>query len=50
MLAGIAKFKNERAAIEKMTWGPKVKSVNQDSDNARFDMIPANTNYTVKVF
>ncbi|KAF4532910.1 hypothetical protein B566_EDAN001514 [Ephemera danica] len=49
ILEGDAKFKNERGTIEEMTWGPKVKNANKDSESARFDVIPPNTNYTVKV-
>lgn len=49
VLEGSADFRNERGAWEHMTWGPKVKSVDESSRIARFDMLPANTNYSVKI-
>ncbi|XP_054290897.1 tyrosine-protein phosphatase 69D-like [Macrosteles quadrilineatus] len=49
VLEGSAKFKNEKGVDDHVTWGPKAKNVDEKSHSARFDMVPPNTNYTVKV-
>ncbi|XP_039298297.1 tyrosine-protein phosphatase 69D [Nilaparvata lugens] len=49
VLHGSASYRNEKGDWEEMTWGPKIKSVDASSNSAVFDMIPPNTNYSVKV-
>ncbi|XP_026471898.1 tyrosine-protein phosphatase 69D-like [Ctenocephalides felis] len=49
ILEGHATYKTNRGLQTNETLTPKMKSIADTSYNARFDMIPANTNYTVHV-
>lgn len=49
VLNGISIFKNARGQPDRKTFGPKIKYVDEKLHNARFEMIPANTNYTVDI-
>ena len=42
-------FRNESGLMENVTARPKVKRVKGKSHFTRFDVIPPNTNYTVRV-
>lgn len=46
VLQGSASFRNEKGVDDHVTWGPKVKNVDEKSQHtARFDSVPPNTNY-----
>lgn len=50
ILDGMAHFKSETGAYKNQTFGPKTKSIDKSHDTkARYESIPANTNYTVSV-
>lgn len=49
ILRGEARFKNESGLMHKITSEPKVKRVEGKQHSTRFDLIPPNTNYTVRV-
>ncbi|KAJ9581021.1 hypothetical protein L9F63_023808, partial [Diploptera punctata] len=49
ILEGVATFKNESGLVQNVTEIPQVKRVKAKSHSTRFDIIPANTNYTVRV-
>ncbi|KAL0276002.1 UNVERIFIED_CONTAM: hypothetical protein PYX00_003690 [Menopon gallinae] len=49
VLQGVANFRNDKGVIEQMTYGPKVKSIAAEINSARFEFVPPNTNYTVRV-
>ncbi|KAG8262140.1 C6 finger domain-containing protein, variant [Homalodisca vitripennis] len=49
VLQGSARFRNEKGVEDHVTWGPKAKNINEILHSARFDMVPPNTNYSVKV-
>nr|CAD7424727.1 unnamed protein product [Timema monikensis] len=49
ILEGKATFKNSKGVMETAQYDPKIKFVDEKSNSARFDMIPPNTNYTVRV-
>lgn len=49
ILRGEASFKNESGLMQKMYSEPKVKRVEGKQHSTRFDLVPPNTNYTVKV-
>lgn len=49
MLRGEASFKNESGLIQKIATDPNIKRVEGKQHSTRFDVIPPNTNYTVKV-
>ncbi|XP_063928101.1 tyrosine-protein phosphatase 69D isoform X3 [Zophobas morio] len=48
-LEGSATFINDQGVVEHTTWGPKLKSVSENTFNTRFNNVSANTNYTVKI-
>ncbi|XP_044257494.1 tyrosine-protein phosphatase 69D isoform X1 [Tribolium madens] len=48
-LEGSASFINDQGLLEHTTWGPKLKSVRENTFNTRFNNVSANTNYTVKI-
>ncbi|PNF23076.1 Tyrosine-protein phosphatase 69D [Cryptotermes secundus] len=49
ILRGEASFKNESGLMQKIYSEPKVKRVEGKQHSTRFDLVPPNTNYTVKV-
>ncbi|XP_063218858.1 tyrosine-protein phosphatase 69D isoform X2 [Bacillus rossius redtenbacheri] len=49
ILEGIAVFKNDRNVMQEVKFNTQKKFVNEKLNSTRFDMVPANTNYTVKV-
>ncbi|KAG8231041.1 hypothetical protein J437_LFUL010920, partial [Ladona fulva] len=49
ILEGDAIYKNERGTMEKKSWRHEPKYIDEKDRSARFDMIPANTNYSIKV-
>jgi protein-tyrosine phosphatase len=48
-LEGSSSFINDQGILEHTTWGPKLKSVSENTFNTRFNNVSANTNYTVKI-
>ncbi|XP_069693184.1 tyrosine-protein phosphatase 69D isoform X2 [Periplaneta americana] len=48
-LEGEANFRNESGLMQRITSDPKVKRVPGKLHSTRFDLIPPNTNYTVRV-
>uniref|UniRef100_W4VRM2 protein-tyrosine-phosphatase n=1 Tax=Corethrella appendiculata TaxID=1370023 RepID=W4VRM2_9DIPT len=48
-LNGFATFKSENGNLKNETWGPKVKTIDESSNKAFYENVPANTNYTVQV-
>jgi protein-tyrosine phosphatase len=48
-LTGNASYLNSENMIETTTWGPKVKHSSADVNMARFDSLPPNTNFTLKL-
>lgn len=46
-MSGSASYVNGNGAIETTTWGPKSRTTTPEARTARFDTMPANTNFTV---
>ncbi|CAH2060863.1 unnamed protein product, partial [Iphiclides podalirius] len=48
-LSGIAVFKDRFGKLQREPWGPMYRSKTNDTRTARFDDLPPNTNYTVRL-
>lgn len=48
-LEGSASFINDKGLLENTTWGPKAKSISENTLNTRFYNVSANTNYTITI-
>lgn len=49
VLEGNASYISDHGILKHTTWGPKVTSVSENTLNARFYNVSANTNYTVRL-
>ena len=49
VLDGISTFRTERGNLKNETYGPKIKSINENFLKTMYENVPPNTNYTVKV-
>ncbi|CAK1595494.1 unnamed protein product [Parnassius mnemosyne] len=48
-LSGIAIYKDRYGRLQREPWGPMYRSKTNDTRSARFDDLPPNTNYTVRL-